>query len=440
MQNYCEQAEFLNGGNVTHQQDTRFQDQDQLPQETEKTLKQLDLELAVDEEYKEAFEIARRLLKFYKSENAIRNGQYFAGAALYFGFRCKNAPYLLIEISELIKKDSATKVAKCYLKLLKFVKVDANVPQIAQLAKSLQYLDPSIYIPKFVRLLEINRDKYQAIVDTAMKLIKRMMLDWMAYGRRPSSLCGAALIISSRYHGENVSTSQVCKTVQVCDETIRKRLAEFNQTGISQLTKEQFEKIENIETGIPGPVSDPPSYRKIKQQEEEMRKGLTEEEIKQLEEITLKKALEMIELLKVQPEVFKQENNLKQEYPISIQEVIKKEQKDNEILSSLSESDEQFYILNEQEKASRQSDWQEMFKEYIYDIEIKNQKKQAQQLKNLQSGNKQQNQKAKRQVKTEKSFPTPQESVAKNYENDGINPQAVNNLFSKEEAFFAQLS
>ncbi|CAD8080153.1 unnamed protein product [Paramecium primaurelia] len=438
MQNNCEQAEFLNGGNVTHQQDTRIQDQDQLPQETEKTLQQLDLELDVDEEYKEAFEIARRLLKFYKSENAIRNGQYFAGAALYFGFRCKNAPYLLIEISELIKKDSAIKVAKCYLKLLKFVKVDANIPQIAQLAKSLQYLDPSIYIPKFVRLLEINRDKNQAIVNTAMKLIKRMMLDWMVYGRKPSSLCGAALIISSRYHEENMSTSQVCKTIQVCDETIRKRVADTNQTGISQLTKKQFEKSENIETGIPRLVSDPPSQRKIKQQEEEMRKGLIEEEIKQLEESTLKKALEMIELLKVQPEVFKQENNLKQEYPISIQDVIK-EQKDNEILSSLSESDEQFYILNEQEKASRQSDWQEMFKEYIYDIEIKNQKKQAQQLKNFQSGNKQQKQKTKRQVKAEKSFPTPEKSVAKNYENDGKNPQAVNNLISKEEAFFAQL-
>ena len=42
------------------------------------------------------------------------------------------------------------------------------------------------------------------IKETAIKLIKRMMLDWMAYGRRPSSLCGAALLISARFHGENV--------------------------------------------------------------------------------------------------------------------------------------------------------------------------------------------------------------------------------------------
>ncbi|CAD8099670.1 unnamed protein product [Paramecium sonneborni] len=428
MSEYCEQADFNQGGQLTHQKEHRFEE-DQLPHETEKTLKQLDSELAVDEEYREAFEIARRLLKFYKSETAIRNGQYFAGAALYFGFRCKNAPYLLIEISELIKKDSATKVAKCYLKLLKFVRVDAKVPQIVQLAKSLQYLDPSIYIPKFVRLLEISRDKHKNIVDTAMKLIKRMMLDWMAYGRRPSSLCGAALLISARFHGENVSTSQVCKTVQVCDETIRKRLAEFNQTGLSQLTREQFEQIENIETGIPGPVNDPPSYRRIKQQEEEMRKGLTEEEIKQLEESTLKKALEMIELLKVQPEIYKQENNLKQEYPPSISEVVK-EQKDCEILSSLSESDQQEYILNEQEKACKQLVWQAMYKEYIYDQQIKEKKKQEQQQRNSQNGNRQQNQ-GKKKVKVEQSFATPEESVKKNYLNDGINEQAVHNLFSK---------
>ncbi|CAK86683.1 unnamed protein product (macronuclear) [Paramecium tetraurelia] len=438
MSNFYEQAEFLNGGKLAHQQETRFQDQDQLPHETEKTLKQLDLELAVDEEYKEAFEIARRLLKFYKSENSIKNGQYFAGAALYFGFRCKNAPYLLIEISELIKKESATKVAKCYLKLLKFVKLDAKVPQIVQLAKSLQYIDPSIYIPKFVRLLEISRDKHKQIVETAMKLIKRMMLDWMAYGRRPSSLCGAALLISARFHGENVSTSQVCKTVQVCDETIRKRLAEFNQTGLSQLTREQFEQIENIETGIPGPVNDPPSYRRIKQQEEEMRKGLTEDEIKSLEESTLKKALEMIELLKVQPEVFKQETNLKQEDPASFSEVVK-EQKDCEVLSSLSESDEQEYILSEQEKACKQLVWQTMYKEYIYDKMNRNQKQDKQQ-KNLQSGNKQQNQKPKKQVNVKQSFATPQESVTNNYQNDGINPQAVQNLFSKEHDFFSQFS
>jgi transcription factor IIIB subunit 2 len=55
-----------------------------------------------------------------------------------------------------------------------------------------------------------------------------MMLNWMCYGRRPSSLCGAALLIAARSHGENLTITEVSKTVFVCDETIRKRLAEFN--------------------------------------------------------------------------------------------------------------------------------------------------------------------------------------------------------------------
>lgn len=134
---YYDGAEFRAGGNVTHQQETRFKDQDQLPQKAESTLRLLERELAVDEEYKEAFEIANRLLKFYQDETKISNGEFFAAAgklifyvALYFGLRCKNAPYLLIELSEKVKDDSATKVAKCYLKLLKFVKGDAKDSRI----------------------------------------------------------------------------------------------------------------------------------------------------------------------------------------------------------------------------------------------------------------------------------------------------------------------
>ena len=49
---------------------------------TEKTLIQLKNQLNVDEEYEEAFEIARRLLKFYHSENPIRNGSCFAAAGM----------------------------------------------------------------------------------------------------------------------------------------------------------------------------------------------------------------------------------------------------------------------------------------------------------------------------------------------------------------------
>jgi transcription factor IIIB subunit 2 len=49
------------------------------------------------------------------------------------------------------------------------------------------------------------------------------------------------MLISARFHGENITTTEVCKVVFVCDETIRKRLAEFNRTPLAQLTVEQFD-------------------------------------------------------------------------------------------------------------------------------------------------------------------------------------------------------
>lgn len=64
-----------------------------------------------------------------------------------------------------------------------------------------------------------------------------MKLDWICYGRRPSSLCGAVILISARFHGFKRTTSQIVQTVHCCDETIRKRLEEFKETSVAQLTR-----------------------------------------------------------------------------------------------------------------------------------------------------------------------------------------------------------
>ena len=82
-------------------------------------------------------------------------------------------------------------------------------------------------------------DKTKIVAMTAIRLIKRMQRDWMCQGRRPSSLCGAALLIATKIHkinNSNCSTTEICKTVFVCDETIRRRLDEFKQTKVSKLT------------------------------------------------------------------------------------------------------------------------------------------------------------------------------------------------------------
>jgi len=108
-------------------------------------------------------------------------------------------------------------------------------------------------------MLEFN-EKVEQVKDTAIKLLKRMKLDWMSHGRRPSSLCGAAILIAARMHGFKRTTSEVCKVVFVCEETLRKRLEEFKETDVAKLTREKFDEIEDI--GLLGRERDPPAFLK----------------------------------------------------------------------------------------------------------------------------------------------------------------------------------
>jgi transcription factor IIIB subunit 2 len=66
----------------------------------------------------------------------------------------------------------------------------------------------------------------------------------MSHGRRPSSLCGAAILIASKIHDVPCTTREICNKVFVCDETIKRRLDEFKQTKTAKLTREEFERME----------------------------------------------------------------------------------------------------------------------------------------------------------------------------------------------------
>ena len=50
---------------------------------------------------------------------------------------------------------------------------------------------------------------------TALRLVSRMKKDWMHFGRRPSGLCGAALLIAARLHAFNRSVYDVIKVTAV---------------------------------------------------------------------------------------------------------------------------------------------------------------------------------------------------------------------------------
>ncbi|XP_069346919.1 transcription factor IIIB 90 kDa subunit isoform X5 [Eulemur rufifrons] len=113
---------------------------------------------------------------------------------------------------------------------------------------------------------------------TALRLLQRMKRDWMHTGRRPSGLCGAALLVAARMHDFRRTVKEVISVVKVCESTLRKRLTEFEDTPTSQLTIDEFMKIDLEEE------CDPPSYTA----------GQRKLRMKQLEQV-LSKKLEEVE-------------------------------------------------------------------------------------------------------------------------------------------------
>jgi transcription factor IIIB subunit 2 len=80
-------------------------------------------------------------------------------------------------------------LARCYLKMSKKFGFQQELPQI----------DPSLLIHRYCRMMNFG-EKTEVVAASAIKLIKRMKRDWMCQGRRPSSLCGAAILIAAAIH------------------------------------------------------------------------------------------------------------------------------------------------------------------------------------------------------------------------------------------------
>ncbi|XP_040112731.1 transcription factor IIIB 90 kDa subunit isoform X3 [Oryx dammah] len=142
---------------------------------------------------------------------------------------------------------------------------------------SRRVFDPCLYIPRFAHLLEFGEKNHEVSM-TALRLLQRMKRDWMHTGRRPSGLCGAALLVAARMHDFRRTVKEVISVVKVCESTLRKRLTEFEDTPTSQLTVDEFMKIDLEEE------CDPPSYTA----------GQRKLRLKQLEQV-LSKQLEDVE-------------------------------------------------------------------------------------------------------------------------------------------------
>ncbi|XP_030070661.1 transcription factor IIIB 90 kDa subunit isoform X1 [Microcaecilia unicolor] len=169
-----------------------------------------------------------------------RKMSHVIAACLYLVCRTEGTPHMLLDLSDLLQVNVYV-LGKTFLLLARELCI--NAPAI----------DPCLYIPRFAHMLEFG-DKNHEVSMTALRLLQRMKRDWMHTGRRPSGLCGAALLVAARMHEFRRTAKEVIRVVKVCESTLRKRLTEFEDTPTSQLTIDEFMRIDLEEE------CDPPSF------------------------------------------------------------------------------------------------------------------------------------------------------------------------------------
>lgn len=170
-------------------------------------------------------------------------------ACIYMACRTERIEYLLIDISEVLQID-VYELGKTYLHFTKALCI--SVPSF----------DPCLYVARYARELDFG-NKTKLVIETASRLVKRMKKDNIHTGRRPSGLCGAALLIAARLHDFNRTPSDIIKIVQVHESTLRKRLIEFGDTPSSALTLDEFLGIE-LEA-----EQDPPAFKAARKKDRE---------------------------------------------------------------------------------------------------------------------------------------------------------------------------
>ncbi|XP_059209803.1 transcription factor IIIB 90 kDa subunit-like [Centropristis striata] len=159
-----------------------------------------------------------------------RKSSHVIAACLYMVCRTEGTPHMLLDLSDLLQVNVYV-LGRTFLVLARELCI--NAPAI----------DPCLYIPRFAQLLEFGEKNHEVSM-TAMRLVQRMKRDWMHTGRRPSGLCGAALLVAARMHDFRRTIKEIVGVVKVCETTLRKRLTEFEDTPTSQLTIEEFMRLD----------------------------------------------------------------------------------------------------------------------------------------------------------------------------------------------------
>ncbi|XP_017778266.1 PREDICTED: transcription factor IIIB 90 kDa subunit isoform X2 [Nicrophorus vespilloides] len=187
-----------------------------------------------------------------------RKSTHIHAACVYLTCRTEGTAHLLIDICDVVQI-SCFELGRTYLKLSHTLCL--NIPSI----------DPCLYILRFASKLEFG-SKTQEVANTALRLVQRMKRDSLHSGRRPSGLCGAALLMAARLHEFNRLPTDIVKIVKVHETTLRKRMIEFGETPSSSLTLDEFLTVDLEEE------QDPPSFKMARKKDKERLQRLMDEE------------------------------------------------------------------------------------------------------------------------------------------------------------------
>ncbi|XP_031620825.1 transcription factor IIIB 90 kDa subunit isoform X2 [Contarinia nasturtii] len=187
-----------------------------------------------------------------------RKNTHIYAACVYITCRTEGTSHLLIDISDVLQI-CCYELGRTYLKLSQALCI--NLPSI----------DPCLYIMRFATKLEFG-EKTHEVSMTAQRLVQRMMKDSIHSGRRPSGLCGAALLIAARMHDYNRTPMDIVRIVKIHESTLRKRLIEFGDTPSSMLTLDEFMAVD-LEA-----EQDPPAFKAARKRDKERLQKLPEHE------------------------------------------------------------------------------------------------------------------------------------------------------------------
>ncbi|PWW76852.1 BRF1-domain-containing protein [Tuber magnatum] len=172
--------------------------------------------------------------------NRGRKTQFVVACCLYIVCRLEKSSHMLIDFSDILNVNVFA-LGHTYLQLVQILEV------------RLPHIDPTVYVYRFAKHLDFGSEQTK-VANDALRIIQRMSRDWMVQGRRPSGICGAALILAARMNNFRRSVREVVYVVKVADLTIQKRLDEFKDTKSGDLTVEEFRNIWLEQ------AHDPPSY------------------------------------------------------------------------------------------------------------------------------------------------------------------------------------